>query len=199
MPCSPQPLAIRADEVAPRRFLDDLKEGASPLAIFAGEFEVLLKSVFEPELLVSTNFFESNTVTAWGAVTVDPDIYQLEIYRGLTPDFNWCYCPYYCKKKNNIVLAEIRLDGDGFSFYDEILRQMFVYCLHDPQCFRKLLDHIQCHVDHKLSETQCGMEWVLQQQGVSSDFDGYGDVESHLHVLKSKRPLFLKRYESIEL
>ncbi len=198
MPHATQSAIARRDEEASGRFLDDLGEWVSTLDIIAGEFEALLKTIFEPELLVSTTLFAENTETVWGAIRTDPDMYQIGIYRGLDNSYDWCFCPNQSNSNPNVVLAEIRLDGDGFVFYNEILRQQCIYQLADPRCFERLLDHVWFDFDCKLSEAQCRMEWIIQQQEMSSEFDGYGDIESRLHVLKSKRPLFAQRYKAIE-
>jgi hypothetical protein len=198
VPHATQPATIGGEEEAPGRFLDNLGEGASPLAIIAGEFELILKTIYEPELLISTTFFAENTQTVWGTINTEPDLYQIDVYRGLADGYDWCFCPRQPNTNPNIVLAEIRLNGDGFSYYDEILRQQCVYSLADPRCFERLLDHVWFDLDCKLGETQCRMEWIVQQQKVSSEFDEYGDIESRLYVLKSKRPLFAQRYKAIK-
>lgn len=196
MPHTTQSATVGEDRGVAGGFLSNLADGASPLAIFAGEFEALLKSVYEPDLLVCTSFIEHNTVTVWGAFTTDPDHFIIEVYRGHEDEYDWSYCPRQPHFNPNPVLVEVRLTGDGLSIYDEHLQQKFVYPLEDPACFEKALEQVRYELECKFGEAESRFEWIAYEQTHNPEFDEYGDVESRLHVLKGKRRLFDQRFRA---
>lgn len=199
MPNATQPTTVGAGGPDAGGFLSNLADGASPLAIVAGEFEILLKRIYEPHLLVSTSFIEHNTVTVWGAFTTDPDHFIVEVYRGIEDEYNWAFCPRQPGHNQSPTLIDVRITGDGLSIYDQNMRKTFVYPLEDPDCFEDALNQVVYEIECKLGEAESRFEWVAFEQTHNPEFDEYGDVESRLYVLKRNRRLFDQRFRAQQL
>lgn len=180
-------------------FLDSLTDGASPLAIIVGEFELVLKKVYEPDLMVAASFVGDNTLTVWGALDCGPTRFRVDIFRGAGDEFLWAVSPRV-PPNCGTVLLDVEITEDGIRVYDEVMRRGYVYSLADPDCFKRAVDHVWYDVDIKLGEIGLVMSWIARGQEVDPRFDEYGNnIESRLDVLRSKRASFTERYQALNL